>query len=91
MLFVYTDLFELACNQMTEMRDLEALHAWCLTGDKILATVDIRCENLEQYAHLADDIREICRLEGVHSTAVQPTFTNKVRQLAAIAYIFIYL
>lgn len=51
-------------------------HVWQLAGDRIIASAHIRCKNLSEYMKIAEKVKEFFHNEGIHSTTIQPEFTE---------------
>ncbi len=51
-------------------------HVWQLAGNRIIATAHIRCRNLTDYNILAEKVKSFFHNEGIHSTTIQPEFTQ---------------
>jgi len=51
-------------------------HVWQLAGDRIIASAHIRCRNLSDYMKIAEKVKEFFHNEGIHSTTIQPEFTE---------------
>lgn len=51
-------------------------HVWQLAGDRIIASAHIRCHNLQEYMAIAEKVKEFFHNEGIHSTTIQPEFTD---------------
>lgn len=55
---------------------IHEFHIWQLAGDRIIASAHIRCRNLSEYMILAGKVKEFFHNEGIHSTTIQPEFTE---------------
>lgn len=55
---------------------IHEFHIWQLAGDRIIASAHIRCRNLSEYMMLAGKVKEFFHNEGIHSTTIQPEFTE---------------
>ncbi|CAB3386095.1 Hypothetical predicted protein [Cloeon dipterum] len=51
-------------------------HVWQLAGDRIIASAHIKCHNLSEYMKIAEKVKEFFHNEGIHSTTIQPEFTE---------------
>ncbi|CAI9725217.1 zinc cadmium resistance 1-like [Octopus vulgaris] len=51
-------------------------HVWQLAGNRIIASAHVRCQNIEEYMHVAVKIKELFHNEGIHSTTIQPEFVE---------------
>ncbi len=58
------------------MLAIHDFHVWRLAGNRIIATAHIRCRNLADYMKVAERIKEFFHNEGIHSTTIQPEFTE---------------
>lgn len=52
------------------------LHIWKLSGNKIIATAHVTCHNSVEYMRIATDLKELFHKRGIHSTTIQPEFTD---------------
>jgi hypothetical protein len=52
------------------------LHIWKLSGNKIIATAHVRCHNSEEYMQIATKLKSFFHKRGIHSTTIQPEFTD---------------
>ena len=55
---------------------IHEFHIWQLAGDRIIASAHLRCRNLSEYMMLAGEVKEFFHHEGIHSTTIQPEFTE---------------
>lgn len=62
--------------QLEGIQALHEFHLWQLTGNRIIASAHIRCHNIEEYMALACQVKKIFHDAGVHSTTIQPEFTE---------------
>jgi len=51
-------------------------HVWQLAGERIIASAHIRCRNLQDYMVLAEEVKKMFHEEGIHSTTIQPEFSE---------------
>jgi len=51
-------------------------HVWQLAGERIIASAHIRCRNLHDYMVLAEKVKKMFHEEGIHSTTIQPEFSE---------------
>ena len=52
------------------------LHVWKLSGNKIIATAHVTCHNSVEYMQIATDLKSFFHKKGIHSTTIQPEFTD---------------
>ncbi len=64
--------------------NVHELHIWKLSGRKIIATAHIICHNTSEYMENANKIKAFFHHRGIHSTTIQPEFTDYVDSHAAI-------
>lgn len=55
---------------------MHELHVWKLSGSKIIATAHVTCHNSVEYMRIATDLKELFHKRGIHSTTIQPEFTD---------------
>jgi len=60
------------------IEEVHELHVWQLTASRIIATTHIRCRNAANYMTIAVRVKQFFHNEGIHSTTVQPEFTEMV-------------
>lgn len=58
------------------------LHVWKLSGSKIIATAHVTCHNSVEYMHIAQDLKSFFHKKGIHSTTIQPEFTDPIEGIA---------
>jgi len=66
-------------KQLLEMDGVVAVHefhVWRLAGLKIIATIHIRFRTLQDYLNAADKIKGLFHEHEIHSTTIQPEFTE---------------
>ena len=63
-------------TKISGVSGVHELHIWKLSGKKIIATAHIRCHNTEEYMQIATKIKAFFHQKGIHSTTIQPEFTN---------------
>merc|ERR1712002_1241148 len=51
-------------------------HIWQLAGDKIIASVHVRCATLKEYMETAGRLKAFFHDEGIHSTTIQPEYED---------------
>lgn len=63
-------------SQVDGVLAVHEFHVWQLAGDRIIASAHIRCRNLSDYMKIAEKVKEFFHNEGIHSTTIQPEFTE---------------
>lgn len=63
-------------NHVPEISNVHELHVWKLTGHKIIATAHVVCHNEVEYMKIAARIKSFFHKKGIHSTTIQPEFTD---------------
>jgi len=63
-------------SQVDGVLAVHEFHVWQLAGDRIIASAHIRCRNLSDYMKIAEQVKEFFHNEGIHSTTIQPEFTE---------------
>lgn len=63
-------------SQVDGVLAVHEFHIWQLAGDRIIASAHIRCRNLSEYMKIAEKVKEFFHNEGIHSTTIQPEFTE---------------
>jgi len=63
-------------SQVDGVLAVHEFHVWQLAGDRIIASAHIRCRNLSDYMKIAEEVKEFFHNEGIHSTTIQPEFTE---------------
>lgn len=63
-------------SQVEGVLAVHEFHVWQLAGDRIIASAHIRCRNLSDYMKIAERVKEFFHNEGIHSTTIQPEFTE---------------
>jgi zinc transporter 1 len=64
------------CFKISGVSSVHELHIWSLSGRKIIATAHVTCHNTEEYMEIAAKIKKFFHEKGIHSTTIQPEFTN---------------
>jgi len=64
------------CCQLNGVLAVHELHVWQLTGNRVIASGHICCHNLQEYMALATKIKQLFHDHGIHSTTIQPEFTD---------------
>ena len=67
---------------------MHELHVWKLSGSKIIATAHVTCHNSAEYMQIATDIKSFFHKKGIHSTTIQPEFTDVIFNLLIIGQVF---
>ncbi|ODM88497.1 Zinc transporter 1 [Orchesella cincta] len=89
---------ELESKLTNEIDGVLGIHELHIAGDRIIATAHInftnllmvkiilfgffRCRNLEEYFQIAGRVKELFHNEGIHSTTIQPEFSQQSPALA---------
>ncbi|RWS26934.1 cation efflux protein/ zinc transporter-like protein, partial [Leptotrombidium deliense] len=68
-------------TQIQEIIEIHELHIWQLTSDKIIGTIHIMCKDSEDYEKIVPKMKRIFHELKVHSTTIQPEFTNSKLKL----------
>lgn len=55
---------------------MHEFHVWRLVGERIIATVHIKFSDLKAYLAAADQIRTLFHNNCIHSTTIQPEFSE---------------
>lgn len=58
--------------------NVHELHIWKLSGRKVIATAHVICHNSSEYMLNAAKIKAFFHRKGIHSTTIQPEFTDPV-------------
>ncbi|XP_072015707.1 proton-coupled zinc antiporter SLC30A1-like isoform X2 [Amphiura filiformis] len=58
------------------IENIHDFHVWQLSGNKIIATAHIRFCNIHDYMQGAKEIKDFLHDEGIHSTTIQPEFSE---------------
>uniref|UniRef100_A0A9J2PE64 Cation efflux protein cytoplasmic domain-containing protein n=1 Tax=Ascaris lumbricoides TaxID=6252 RepID=A0A9J2PE64_ASCLU len=69
----------LSCSvkfQIDGVLAVHEFHVWRLVGERIIATVHIRFSDLKAYLAAADQIRTLFHDNCIHSTTIQPEFSE---------------
>ena len=75
----HIDIENLTRNLLENIDEIIAVHefhVWQLAGDRIIASVHIRCLNLSEYMKIAENVKELFHDEGIHSTTIQLEFVE---------------
>ncbi|XP_052799619.1 proton-coupled zinc antiporter SLC30A1-like [Mya arenaria] len=70
-----TDIKE-KIEQMDGVQAVHEFHVWQLTGNRVIASAHIRFHNLSEYMTIAVRIKTLFHNAGIHSTTIQPEFTE---------------
>ncbi|VDN01516.1 unnamed protein product [Thelazia callipaeda] len=71
-------------KELLEIEGVEAIHefhVWRLVGERIIATVHIKFSDLRAYLAAADKIRTLFHNNCIHSTTIQPEFSEMANAL----------
>lgn len=68
------EIQEKLVDQITGVLSVHEFHIWQLSGNKIIASAHVRCQNIHDYMAIANDLKEFFHNEGIHSTTIQPEF-----------------
>ena len=63
-------------EQVDGVYDMHEFHIWQLSGNRIIATAHIRCQNLHDYPRISKQVKSFFHDEGIHSTTIQPEFVE---------------
>jgi len=63
-------------NKIPGILAVHELHVWKLSGNKIIATAHVKCHNSFEYMKIATDLKAFFHKKGIHSTTIQPEFTD---------------
>ncbi|WAR03222.1 ZRC1-like protein [Mya arenaria] len=61
---------------MDGVQAVHEFHVWQLTGNRVIASAHIRFHNLSEYMTIAVRIKTLFHNAGIHSTTIQPEFTE---------------
>jgi len=64
------------CDEVNGVYDVHEFHVWQLAGNRIIATVHIRCSSLHDYVRIARRVKSFFHNEGIHSVTMQPEFVE---------------
>ncbi|XP_065673504.1 proton-coupled zinc antiporter SLC30A1 isoform X4 [Hydra vulgaris] len=70
------EIQERIVEQVPQVLSVDEFHIWQLAGNKIIASAHIRCNNLNDYMTIANQLKEFFHNEGIHSTTIQPEFVQ---------------
>lgn len=65
-------------DKIPGISNIHDLHIWKLSGRKIIATAHITFHNSEEYMQVASRVKDFFHKRGIHSTTIQPEFTDIV-------------
>ncbi|VDM12141.1 unnamed protein product [Wuchereria bancrofti] len=71
-------------KELLKIKGIEAVHefhVWRLVGERIIATVHIKFADLKAYLAAADEIRTLFHNNCIHSTTIQPEFSEMASAL----------
>lgn len=67
-------------EKMMKIEGIQAVHefhVWQLAGNRVIASAHIRCPNPHEYMAIAAKIKDLFHNEGIHSTTIQPEFSEE--------------
>ncbi|XP_075252566.1 cation diffusion facilitator family protein 1-like isoform X2 [Convolutriloba macropyga] len=64
-------------EQVPSIKGMHELHVWQLAGNRIIASAHVQCESPQEYMQMANDIKSYFHDMGIHSTTIQPEFTQQ--------------
>jgi len=70
------EIQEKLMGQIDGVISIHEFHIWQLSGNKIIASAHVRCQNIHDYMAIANDLKEFFHNEGIHSTTIQPEFED---------------
>lgn len=70
-------------NKIPGISHVHELHIWRLSGSKIIATAHVICHTSTEYMKVAARIKEFFHKKGIHSTTIQPEFTDALDDIAS--------
>ncbi|VDM91500.1 unnamed protein product [Onchocerca ochengi] len=73
-------------KELLKIKGIEAVHefhVWRLVGERIIATVHIKFADLKAYLAAADEIRTLFHNNCIHSTTIQPEFSEMANALGS--------
>jgi len=62
-----------------------------LSGSKIIASAHIRCHNLNEYMHVAKQVKDLFHQEGIRSTTIQPEFIDVRYKAFLLAFVLVLI
>ncbi|VDN57126.1 unnamed protein product [Dracunculus medinensis] len=74
--FIEIEELEKALLNIEGIQAVHEFHVWRLVGERIIATVHIRFNDLKAYINAADEIRTLFHDNSIHSTTIQPEFSE---------------
>uniref|UniRef100_A0A0N5ASK8 Cation efflux protein n=1 Tax=Syphacia muris TaxID=451379 RepID=A0A0N5ASK8_9BILA len=74
--FIKVEKIRDALLKINGVEAVHEFHVWRLVGERIIATVHIRFSDLRAYLAAADDIRTLFHNNSIHSTTIQPEFSE---------------
>lgn len=63
-------------NKIPAISNVHELHIWKLSGSKIIATAHVTFHTSAEYMMVAAKIKAFFHKKGIHSTTIQPEFTD---------------
>ncbi|VDD93209.1 unnamed protein product [Enterobius vermicularis] len=74
--FVKVEKIRDSLLKVNGVQAVHEFHVWRLVGERIIATVHIRFSDLKAYLAAADEIRTLFHDNSIHSTTIQPEFSE---------------
>ncbi|XP_076451166.1 proton-coupled zinc antiporter SLC30A1-like [Babylonia areolata] len=78
--FLDQDSLKLKLQKVDGVLGVHEFHVWQLTGNRIVLSAHILCNNLQEYMDIAAKVKDLFHREGIHSTTVQPEFIEITRE-----------
>jgi len=75
-----SDLQEKLVLKVEGVIAVHELHIWQLAGNRVIASAHIQCRNLNDYQKIAEQVKTFFHNEGIHSTTIQPEFSEEVAE-----------
>lgn len=75
----HVNIFDIENRLVGEVKGIENIHefhVWQLSSDKIVATAHMKFLNIHEYMEAAKEIKSFLHDEGIHSTTIQPEFSE---------------
>lgn len=63
-------------EQIEGIQAVHEFHVWQLAGNRLIASAHIRCHNPYEYMAIAGKVKDLFHKEGIHSTTIQPEFSE---------------
>ncbi|KAL8609544.1 hypothetical protein ACOMHN_000600 [Nucella lapillus] len=78
--FLDQDNLKLKLQKVDGVLGVHEFHVWQLTGNRIVLSAHILCNNMQEYMEIAAQVKDLFHREGIHSTTVQPEFIEISRE-----------